>query len=273
LNEIPPTLWRTRIHALEVDFNNDGPMAREIRGIRELETDLEVYAATERFVKRHADLFPGEAGLELALSIVCNSTPQVEYVTGHDQDGQEIVRRPFEDELPPYAPSGYVSGRVFRARRERNPDKNRAVLDQLRGSYGNPPVSQRRAAERLKMSSSEFHKRLENLSKLGVRVRSSEDQKLVAAVFRPWAFALKDERIRAVSRGLSHDRAETMSIDDASTRTGRMLSELIELHHCQVFTQKSLSDPDGEGVQLIRVPPELILFPPVQARDDAASPP
>src|SRR5262249_52056275 len=178
------------------------------------------------------------------------------------------MRRPFDEPVPKYTARRRGAGRNrFQARTERNPEENRRLLALLRGEAGLPPQTFRRAAERLGLPIKAFHRRIETLKKLGAPMLDSESQKLGAAVFEPWRFRFKREgKIGHRSAGLSHHKAIPMTQDDATWRTGKALSDLIETYHCETFTQMRVGDPTSS--EMIKVPPELILFPPRSAAQD-----
>lgn len=170
------------------------------------------------------------------------------------------MRRPFEDPTPAFGSGHSRTGENrFGAREERTADANERLLGLLRGSEEEPPLTHRGAAERLSLSAKKLHKRVETLKKLGVRLRSGADQKLVASVFRGVRMKpTRDGRAIQVPSDLSFNRSVEIPIAEALVMTGYTVEQL-ESYGCKRFTRRWIDRP--ETVEMLLVPPELILKP------------
>jgi hypothetical protein len=263
LNWIPPDAWRTRFEHLAEDFAREGPLARafqEIRRTADDSGDLAAQEATEMLVRENADLFPGDAGLEVAWAIVCGSKPSQYLPPAGAGDatvsfeGEGLERSVFDEPIPPFTSRYPRRGgkNRFKSRALRTAPEMRRVLHLLSGDRAQPPRTFREAAWRTSLTSTAFNQLLYRLrARLGVRVRRSEEQSLVAEIVRPW-----------LKRGFSR-KAVVMPLEEAAYRTGHALDELEAFPHFERFTRTL---PGGEPCEMVKVPVELILF-------DSPSPP
>jgi len=244
---MPPDAWRTRFDELRRELASNGPLARELRQVREIaerEGDLAGQAAAAELAARHPDLLPGEAGEEVAWSIVCGQpfTP-LRPAAGHGE--RDLFAEPVDDYTAP--PRAGAKNR-FRARRLRQPALIEELLGLLAGSLERPPATHRQVSGQLRRSATQLHQLLEVLRKShGLRLRSAAEQKQVHGIVSP------HDRRRLTSK----EEFLLLSPEEAESRTG-LPHDVLKARGCQVVRVGKIGDP--ELVEKLQVPRGLIIF-------------
>jgi hypothetical protein len=178
----PPVKWKARIR--EINRRLDDPHDQlAIDFLHAYETgktrgNTAAEEAIRGIVERNRDLFPGEAGRELAWSTLCRAEPPLERPA---RDRPIRARELFANDVPDYtAPAGGGRRHRYRARTRTNTRDEftntsfRDLLQDLRGSGRHVPTPEQVAA-RHGMTLRELHRRLSRARTTGhVRIPTTK---------------------------------------------------------------------------------------------------
>jgi len=230
----------------------------------------------EAVVDRHRDVFPGDAGNELAWAILCGAPPPL-YRLGPSS----TMRHLFEEDVPPYASPFSRAGKNRYAARSsdhatdvrRKQPKAENVLRLLRENRSHAEI-----ADRLKLKSIQLHQTLHRLrARRGLRLRTNADQELLAGIsehrFSPRRAGLKDSAMVEVCT--NGENPQELTLDPSLFRTNKptqhVAAEQVEAitgyqpdelraAGAKTFIRRHLADPDS-AQEIFEVPLPLLREP------------
>jgi|GEM_PF-6553416 len=260
LNWLPPARWRTRFEAIEHELTEGGPLAEEFEAVAAVAMergDLAAQDAIEGLVNRHRDLFPGEAGSELAWSILCGSRPRLHRYK------DAAWTNPFDEPVEPYRTNFSTGGKNRFSARERDAEPARKVLDLLRGDEGRAPMNHRQVAAHLGLKSGELHSHLWRIKqRMNVPLRDQRlyigisEQRYVAEIRAEAASLGRREREPVKDlRPINGEPIVLLSSEEASQATGIASDELIA-RGVESYSSMRVGVA-SKSVQMLKVPQRL----------------
>jgi hypothetical protein len=184
-NYLFPPSWQTRIVDIEYLLQPGRALDRRFRAVQELAERLQVDGIavdTElwRIGTDYPELFPpGEASRRTIRAILCQTPPD------RSSGFIDSVRDGFEDEVPAYRSRFPRSGNTRRyrgPRLDREAEDTPAILELLGRGMGAPgrkmPLTYRQIQRKRGMTGRQFHKRLEDLTRRGMRLTPTADREL-----------------------------------------------------------------------------------------------